>query len=311
MNKTAFLSILIALIMTTQSALAFSWQDWWSRPDQQGQRALETGQVSLAANLFSTPGWKGVAYYRAGEYQQAYQLFSNDNSLEGYYNRGNALAHLGKYQEAINAYDEVLKQNPQFTEASYNKALLEDLLKQQQKQDSNSSQNNSQNNSSNDNSSSQGSDQASSSSQNNQKNSQQANSTNNQQNADQTPPGKTDEAQQSSSSSQNQNNTPSQKMNQQNSSSSQNQASNSDSSSSQQQDSSSQDGSSSPQNSGSSPNNPAGNEQPTQTAASTQSSQQQATTQWLQSIPDDPGGLLAQKFLRDHENYQKSATVAD
>ena len=32
--------------------------------------------------------------------------------------------------------------------------------------------------------------------------------------------------------------------------------------------------------------------------------QKQATEQWLRGIPDNPGGLLQQKFLRDHQNYQ-------
>lgn len=41
---------------------------------------------------------------------------------------------------------------------------------------------------------------------------------------------------------------------------------------------------------------------------SKQSAQQtkieQATEQWLKRIPDDPGGLMRQKFLRDHKRYQ-------
>ncbi len=35
--------------------------------------------------------------------------------------------------------------------------------------------------------------------------------------------------------------------------------------------------------------------------------QQQADQQWLDAIPDDPGGLLRQKFLRDH--YRKQAVA--
>mgnify|MGYP001177614450 CR=1 FL=1 len=34
------------------------------------------------------------------------------------------------------------------------------------------------------------------------------------------------------------------------------------------------------------------------------SESQQATQQWLQGIPDNPGGLLQQKFLRDHQRYR-------
>lgn len=36
----------------------------------------------------------------------------------------------------------------------------------------------------------------------------------------------------------------------------------------------------------------------------TSSEKQQANEQWLRQIPDDPGGLLRQKFLRDYERMQ-------
>lgn len=39
-------------------------------------------------------------------------------------------------------------------------------------------------------------------------------------------------------------------------------------------------------------------------ASQSVSEQKQATEQWLRGIPDNPGGLLQQKFLRDHQNYQ-------
>ncbi|MFN7097897.1 MAG: hypothetical protein ACK4PR_10155, partial [Gammaproteobacteria bacterium] len=98
----------MGLLLLTESAFAFNWQDLWFRPDQQGIKALQAGQPMQAADLFSSPDWQGVAYYRAGKYQQAAQIFAQDHTAAGFYNQGNALAHIGSYQDAINAYEKAL-----------------------------------------------------------------------------------------------------------------------------------------------------------------------------------------------------------
>ena len=51
------------------------------------------------------------------------------------YNRGNALTHLGKLPQALDAYAQALKQDPQFADAKHNRNLVRKWLKpQQQKQ---------------------------------------------------------------------------------------------------------------------------------------------------------------------------------
>ena len=55
---------------------------------------------------------------------------------------GNALARSGNYQEAVDVYDKVLKQEPDNMDAKYNKELLEkELEKQQQYKQQQSGQN--------------------------------------------------------------------------------------------------------------------------------------------------------------------------
>ena len=50
------------------------------------------------------------------------------------YNMGNALARLGRYHEAIAAYDRTLAEQPDHADATFNRELLEKELERQQEQ---------------------------------------------------------------------------------------------------------------------------------------------------------------------------------
>lgn len=120
-------------------------------PQQLGEQAFEAEQYDRAANLLQDPLWQGSAHYRKGDYEAALESFSQSSSIDGAYNSGNTLAKLGKLQEAIDAYDEVLNIDPSHQQARENKALVESLLEQQgdhqseqQNKDSDSDQSESQ-----------------------------------------------------------------------------------------------------------------------------------------------------------------------
>ena len=104
MLKTA----LFILFFIPQLVFANSWQDFWFNPNQQGSRLLKQNKNAEAASKFTDNNWKGVAYYRDKQYAKAYAEFQQDNSAEGLYNQGNALAHMEKYQEAIDAYNKAI-----------------------------------------------------------------------------------------------------------------------------------------------------------------------------------------------------------
>jgi Ca-activated chloride channel family protein len=111
------------------------WQTLWLRPDQQAYRALQNGDPATAARLFEDTQWRGSARYRSGDFSGAVSDFTQDASLTGLYNQGNALARLGRYPEAIERYEQVLQEDPGQQEAAFNKALLEKLLEQQNQQE--------------------------------------------------------------------------------------------------------------------------------------------------------------------------------
>ena len=103
---------------------------WWQTPDQAAQAAYAHGGYGAAAQTFEHPGWRGAAHYRAGAYEEAVATFSSLDDALAHYNRGNALARLGHFDDAIAAYDHALEREPGHVDAAFNKALIEELLRE-------------------------------------------------------------------------------------------------------------------------------------------------------------------------------------
>jgi Ca-activated chloride channel family protein len=118
-----------------EPAMASSWDDLWQRRDQQAAAALAAGEHEKARDLAEEPEQRGAASYHLGDYQAAAEDFAAGDQADADYNRGNALARSGRLKEAVAAYEEALAKEPGMEDASYNKALIEDLLKQQQQQE--------------------------------------------------------------------------------------------------------------------------------------------------------------------------------
>lgn len=104
------------------------WERLWRTPEQRADRALRNGDFELAATLSEEPLRRGVAKYRRGEYAAALADFEQAQGAQASYNRGNALARLGRYQEAIAAYQDALEAQPDMQDAGVNKKAVEDLL---------------------------------------------------------------------------------------------------------------------------------------------------------------------------------------
>ncbi|MBL4821689.1 MAG: VWA domain-containing protein [Gammaproteobacteria bacterium] len=119
-------------LFPAQQAQAWEWRDLWQTGDQQGAEAMAAEDAATAASLFESPEWRGVANYRAANYEAAVASFSADNSPDGHYNRGNALAISGNYVEAITAYDQAINLDNNHQDAIFNKELVEKLLEQEE-----------------------------------------------------------------------------------------------------------------------------------------------------------------------------------
>ncbi len=118
---------LLFLLFATQTH-AFDLIDLFATPDQQGRWHFEHGDYHAAAAHFRDPTWKGIALYRAGDYANALTEFSKLDNATGYFLQGNAQAHLKKYEAAVKSYDNALQAQPQFPQATANRALVISLI---------------------------------------------------------------------------------------------------------------------------------------------------------------------------------------
>jgi Ca-activated chloride channel family protein len=128
------LMLLVFLLPLPRQAEAFGWQDLWRNKNQQAQKQLEEGNAAEAAALFEDPEWRAVASYEAGDYGGSASGFADGEDIDSLYNLGNALARLGEFESAIDAYEQALELDPAMEVAVYNRDLVKELLQQQQDQ---------------------------------------------------------------------------------------------------------------------------------------------------------------------------------
>ena len=106
----------------------------WLTLDQQGRLAFDRGDYAAAKTLFIDPMWRGLAAYRAYDFLAAAEAFQRVETPEGRFALGNAQAQNHAYQKAVEAYDEVLKAQPDNNAARTNRAIvLAALQKQEEK----------------------------------------------------------------------------------------------------------------------------------------------------------------------------------
>ncbi len=113
------LTLLISLLW-----LLFFYQGAWNRllitSDQLGYKLYQEKNYLEAAKIFENMSFKGAAFYRAGEFKKAKEVYQNLSNKEGKYDLGNAFVMLGEYDAAIEAYELALKIDPAFKEAKEN-----------------------------------------------------------------------------------------------------------------------------------------------------------------------------------------------
>jgi len=134
------MAIALTLFAPAHRADAASFKDLWLRSDQQAAAALAQGDAKTAASVARSPDWRGSAAYRVGDFDSAAGDYAKVENADGAYNQGNALAKLGRFDEALASYDRALQLAPDMDDAKANKAAVEEWLKRKQQQQDKSSQ---------------------------------------------------------------------------------------------------------------------------------------------------------------------------
>jgi Ca-activated chloride channel family protein len=129
LNWMAGLLLAAGLGLQPTPAQANAFTDAFFTRDQQGRWAFEHQHFPQAAALFVDPYWKGVAAYNAADFDLALASFARLNTPQAYFYLGNIYVRRFKFDQAIAAYTQALKLQPQFPEATANLALAIALQK--------------------------------------------------------------------------------------------------------------------------------------------------------------------------------------
>ena len=128
------------------------WMDLWLTPDQQGQWYFNKNNYAKAAQHYQDPLHKGVAFYYAAEYQQAYTAFvagipdlqaalentqqtnnhqeaKEDPNIEVLlFNTANSLARQREYIAARDLLSSIVKRYPNNKPAKHNLNLIQNMI---------------------------------------------------------------------------------------------------------------------------------------------------------------------------------------
>ncbi len=287
-----------------------SWKNLWSTPDQQGQKAFNNKSYSAAAEQFNNARWKAGSYYRAGDFEQAVEQYEQLDDAHSLFNKGNSLAHLQKYEEAIQSYDDALEKNPDLPDAVKNRAAIKEFLQKQKqqseqekqkesekdedkKQDQNKDQDSQQENSEQDkkDQSEQQDQQNQSENNNSEQDTEQKSEQNSEQNTEQ-------EKEQDKKDQNNQSEQPDEAAEEKQKQEAEEQAEEKDSQAAEQQEIEKTDAE-------------AGENTADDVLSQLSQEQQQSLKQWLQRIPDNPGELLRIKFRNNSLNKQRQQNAPE
>jgi Ca-activated chloride channel homolog len=103
-----------ALLFITAAALVLAVALGGTAP--LGRVLLSLGLPHLAVAAFDAEEWRGVAYYRAGDFDKAAAAFA---AAHNPYNLGTAQAHNGDYAAALESFDRAIVQGYPNAQASF------------------------------------------------------------------------------------------------------------------------------------------------------------------------------------------------
>ncbi|PMK03389.1 VWA domain-containing protein [Vibrio sp. 10N.261.55.A7] len=106
----------------------------WQTSDQHAKALYDAKEYQQAADAFINKEWQGVAHYQAGNFQAAIESLEGVEGERAQYNRANAQAQNGDFEQAISNYTKLIEQGHYVKEATENLEIVKQAQQQQQQQ---------------------------------------------------------------------------------------------------------------------------------------------------------------------------------
>jgi len=122
-------SLYVVLLMVFSSCSdSKNFQDLWYTKDYQAQKLADKGNYADAAETFQDPLRKGIASFKANNFEEAIRYFNEDTTAMGHYNLGLAYYKSGDLVSAQLAFQEAIELDPSLREAQdFNDQILKTL----------------------------------------------------------------------------------------------------------------------------------------------------------------------------------------
>lgn len=121
-------SLLFMVSLSSCSNENQSFKDLWETKDYQAQKMAEKGEFEEAAETYTDPLRKGVAYYKAGNYDEAIDAFQKDTTAMGAYNLGISYYKNGDYAAAELAFGRAVEMDPENETAKANLKAAQQIM---------------------------------------------------------------------------------------------------------------------------------------------------------------------------------------
>ncbi len=119
------LPFLTALIIGLWYAFIFDKEPkrLWISADAEAQSLQKAGKLEKALSTYENKLSIASIYFQKGDFKKALDIYELISSKEAFYNRGNTLVMLGKYNDAIENYQLALQADGNYREAKENMAI--------------------------------------------------------------------------------------------------------------------------------------------------------------------------------------------
>lgn len=121
-------SLMGLMTLSSCSEKERSFSDLWLSRDYQGQQLEDKWKYKEAAQTYHDPLRKGIAYYKAGDYEEAIEAFQQDTTSMGAYNLGLSYYKNGDIAAAEMAFGKAVALDPQNDAAKLSQQATQQIL---------------------------------------------------------------------------------------------------------------------------------------------------------------------------------------